>query len=158
MLASLILGLLVTLCLGGGVLAQELPGPVPDLDVLCTPMKKKECRDEDLCVWKGKKGGCGATTNMCDGIQARKNGQSNRVRCELLDTSIAGIQGGCRCSRRKGTCGTCKPAQMVVAQQSCQKIMRQACEKHLKTSCADYTVIMRKACEELLPALPTLCS
>merc|ERR1711924_562795 len=32
--------------------------PVPDLEVLCTPMKKKACRLEDLCVWQGRRGGC----------------------------------------------------------------------------------------------------
>lgn len=155
MLASLILGLLVTLCLGGGVLAQEQPGPVPDLDVLCTPMKKKACRLEDLCVWKGRRGGCEATTNICTGIQARKNGQSNRMRCED-PTNSTGIQGVCKCNRQKGTCGTCKPEKIVVAQQSCQKIMRKSCENHLKTSCADYAIIMRKACDEIVAALPTL--
>ena len=77
--ASLVLGLLVALCLAGRVLAQEQPGA--DLEVLCTPMKKKSCRLEDLCVWQGRRGGCEAATNICHAIQARKNGQSKRTRC-----------------------------------------------------------------------------
>ena len=90
MVASLVLGLLAALCLAGRVLAQEQPGP--DLEVLCTPMKKKACRLEDLCVWQGRRGGCEAATNLCPAIQARKNGQSKRMRCQDPKNST-GIQG-----------------------------------------------------------------
>jgi len=105
--ASLVLGLLVALCLAGRVLAQEQPGP--DLEVLCTPMKKKACRLEDLCVWQGRRGGCEAATNICPAIQARKNGQSKRMRCQD-PTNSTGIQGVCQCRRRKGRCGPCRSA------------------------------------------------
>ena len=100
----LILGLLAALCLAGRVLAQEQPGP--DLEVLCTPMKKKACRLEDLCVWQGRRGWCEAATNICHAIQARKNGQNKRTRCE-------GIQGICECKRRRGRCGPCRPMPVV---------------------------------------------
>ena len=107
MVASLVLGLLVALCVAGRVLAQEQPGP--DLEVLCTPMKKKACRLEDLCVWQGRRGGCEAATNICPAIQARKNGQSKRKRCQD-PTNSTGIQGMCQCRRRKGRCGPCRSA------------------------------------------------
>ena len=80
---------------------------MPDLEVLCTPMKKKACRLEDLCVWQGRRGGCEAATNICPAIQARKNGQSKRMRCQDPTNSI-GIQEVCQCGRRKGRCRPCR--------------------------------------------------
>ena len=105
MVAFLIHGLLAALCLAGRVLAQEQPETVPE-PVLCTQMKKKACRLEDLCVWQGRRGGCEAATNICPAIQARKNGQNKRTRCE-------GIQGICECKRRRGRCGPCRPMPVV---------------------------------------------
>ena len=101
MVAFLIHGLLAALCLAGWVLAQEQPETVPE-PVPCTQMKKKACRLDDRCVWRGRRGGCEAATNICPAIQARKNGQNKRTRCE-------GIQGICECKRRRGRCGPCRP-------------------------------------------------
>ena len=117
----LILGLLAALCLAGRVLAQEQPGP--DLEVLCTPMKKKACRLEDLCVWQGRRGGCEAATNICPAIQARKNGQSKRMRCQNPTNSI-GIQEVCQCRRQEGSAGLANQQVQIIQGQEVPKNVR----------------------------------
>ena len=114
MVAFLIHGLLAALCLAGWVLAQEQPETVPE-PVPCTQMKKKACRLDDRCVWRGRRGGCEAATNICSAIQVRKNGQNKRARCGGMGRppwranyaeSDLGI---CECKRSRGRCGPCRP-------------------------------------------------
>ena len=50
MVAFLVLDIVAALCLAGRVLGQEQPDSLAELEVLCTPMKKKAWNLEEHCV------------------------------------------------------------------------------------------------------------
>ena len=55
MVAFLVLDIVAALCLAGRVLGQEQPDTLAELEVLCTPMKKKPWNLEEHRVCEGRR-------------------------------------------------------------------------------------------------------
>jgi hypothetical protein len=88
---------LAALALAGGARAQT--------ESACKGKLKKACRQDDACVHAGK-GLCLDAIDPCNGIQAKKNGQTRKAQCEAK-TGIDDRK--CKCTKpNKKKCGVCE--------------------------------------------------
>merc|ERR1712094_12669 len=90
------------LCLAGRVLAQEQPGP--DLEVLCTPMKKNACRLEDLCVWQA--GGAGVKRRPTSAPPSRRGRTARASACDAkIPQTVLASRGSASAGAGRGGAG-----------------------------------------------------
>ena len=95
--AALSVAALAALALAGGARAQT--------ESACKGKLKKACRQDDACVHAGK-GLCLDAIDPCNGIQAKKNGQTRKAQCEAK-TGIDDRK--CKCTKpNKKKCGVCE--------------------------------------------------
>ena len=82
----------------GGGPAGEAPAPAAPN---CS-MRRRQCVQSPVCVWGGRRAGCGVAANPCQAVQGKRG---RRRRCQQKASD------GCSCSRRpqrrRGRCGKC---------------------------------------------------